>query len=96
MAARTTELLGANASLEREIAERTRAEGELRASRKELRDLASHLQSVREQERTQIAREIHDELGQALTALKMDVHWVGQRVDAEPALLDEDAGPCAA
>ncbi len=87
VAARTAELVGANARLEREIVERTRAEGELLASRKNLRDLASHLQSVREQERTQIAREIHDELGQALTALKMDVHWVGQRMDAEPALL---------
>ena len=43
--------------------------------------------SVREQERTDIAREIHDELGQALTALKMDVHWVGQRVgNGQPAV----------
>ena len=61
-----------------EVADRTRAEAELRVSRQELRDLAAHLQSVREQERAAIAREIHDELGQALTALKMDVHWLGQ------------------
>jgi PAS domain S-box-containing protein len=41
-----------------------------------LRNLASHLQSVREEERTAISREIHDELGQALTALKMDLYWL--------------------
>ncbi len=89
MAARTAELVGANARLEGEIAERTRADAGLRESRKELRDLASHLQSVREQERTQIAREIHDELGQALTALKMDVHWISQRVTAESVLAEK-------
>jgi signal transduction histidine kinase len=81
--ARTAELRDANVRLEVEIAERRRAEEELRRSRTELRDLASHLQSVREQERMDIAREIHDELGQALTALKMDLHWVGQRVGDE-------------
>jgi signal transduction histidine kinase len=80
--ARTAELKEANARLEMEIAERRRAEDDLRRSRQELRDLASHLQSVREQERTDIAREIHDELGQALTALKMDLHWVGQQIES--------------
>jgi signal transduction histidine kinase len=89
VAARTADLLGVNARLEGEVAERTRAEAGLRESRKELRDLASHLQSVREQERTQIAREIHDELGQALTALKMDVHWVSQRVTGEAVLAEK-------
>ena len=89
VAARTAELVSANTSLGREVAERTRAEAELRESRRELRDLATHLQSVREQERTQIAREIHDELGQALTALKMDVHWMGHRVDAQPVLVEK-------
>ena len=85
--ARTAELRQANLQLKSEIDERTRVESELRASREELRDLASHLQSVREKERTDIAREIHDELGQALTALKMDVHWIRQRVgDGQPAL----------
>jgi signal transduction histidine kinase len=83
---RTAELVDANVSLEREVAERTRAHSELRESRGELRALATHLQSVREEERTQIAREIHDELGQALTALKMDVHWIGHRIEAQPAL----------
>jgi signal transduction histidine kinase len=59
------------------VEERT---AEVRESREQLRDLASHLQSVRETERTEIAREIHDELGQSLTALKMDVHWLGQKI----------------
>jgi len=85
--ARTAALREANVRLENEIVERQHAEDELRQSRQELRDLASHLQSVREEERADIAREIHDELGQALTALKMDVHWVGQRLgDAAPQL----------
>jgi signal transduction histidine kinase len=46
----------------------------------QLRALASHLQVAREEERTNIAREIHDEFGQALTALKMDLAWLGHRL----------------
>jgi PAS domain S-box-containing protein len=46
----------------------------------QLRDLSAHVESVREDERTGIAREIHDELGQSLTALKMDVAWITRRV----------------
>ncbi len=89
---RTAELRQSNAQLKSEIAERTRVESDLRTSRQELRDLTSHLQSIRERERTEIAREIHDELGQAMTALKMDVHWIGQRIgDAQPALGDRTA-----
>ena len=57
----------------RDITEQKKAEEELRKSQKELRELSAHLQSVREMERTSIAREIHDELGQLLTALKMDL-----------------------
>jgi signal transduction histidine kinase len=48
----------------------------LRQSREQLRDLASYLQNVREQERTRIAREIHDDFGQSLTILKMDLSWL--------------------
>jgi signal transduction histidine kinase len=78
--ARTAALLTTNEQLQQEIAERARTEEKLQRSRRQLRDLATHLQYIREEERIQIAREIHDELGQALTALKMDVHWLGQRL----------------
>ena len=53
---------------------------ELRKSHEQLRNLAAHLQTVREEERTWIAREIHDELGQALTALKMDLSVMGKKL----------------
>ena len=59
--------------------ERFDAEQELKNSRERLRNLTSHLQNVREEERIYIAREIHDELGQALTALKMDIAWLGSK-----------------
>lgn len=66
--------------LMRDITEPKKAEEELKNSQKQLRDLTAHLQSVREQERTSIAREIHDELGQVLTALKMDLSWLNKRL----------------
>jgi signal transduction histidine kinase len=84
---RTAELRKANLHLQQEISERTRAEAELTRSQEQLRDLASHLQFIREEERTHIAREIHDELGQALTALKMDAHWLNQKLPQDQALL---------
>ena len=59
-----------------DITERKRAESELKRSHEQLRALTEHLHQVREEERTFIAREIHDELGQALTALKMDISWI--------------------
>jgi len=64
------------AALSREIAERRVAEQRARESEEKLRALAAHLITVREEERAHIAREIHDELGQVLTGLKMDVAWL--------------------
>lgn len=55
-----------------DVTERKRTEEELERSRDQLRALAGRLQKVREEERTRVAREIHDELGQALTAIKID------------------------
>jgi signal transduction histidine kinase len=56
------------------------AEDDLERSRDELRALAAELQCVREQERTAIAREIHDELGQTLTSLQLGLAWIAARV----------------
>jgi len=67
-----------------DITERKRAEEELRQSRAQLRDLAAHLQCVREEERIRIAREIHDELGQLLTGFKMDLSWLDKRLAQPP------------
>lgn len=70
-----------------DITERKRAEEVLRESEQahrmlsiELRRLAERQESVREGERTRIARELHDEFGQALTALNMDLHWLSARL----------------
>jgi PAS domain S-box-containing protein len=64
-----------------DITESKKAEALLLASYEEVRLLASHLQDVREEERTNMAREIHDELGQQLTGLKMDISWLNRRPD---------------
>jgi PAS domain S-box-containing protein len=66
-----------------DITERKQIETELEKSREQLRALSAHLQSVREQERTSIAREIHDELSQALTGLKMDLSWLQRNMDTD-------------
>ncbi len=55
----------------------------------QLRALSAHVESVREDERTGIAREIHDVLGQELTALKMDLAWLARRATGQEALLEK-------
>src|ERR1700687_5787306 len=65
------------------------AQHELERSREELRSLSRHLQSVREEEKARIAREVHDELGSTLTALRMDLDWMAERLPAEMEPLRE-------
>jgi signal transduction histidine kinase len=60
--------------------EHRRAEEQLRESHEQLRALSIYLQSVREEERTRIAREVHDELGQALTGCKLDLSWISGKL----------------
>jgi len=65
----------------------------LRESEEKLRRLAAHLISVREEERAHIAREIHDELGQVLTGLKMEVTWLAKRLK-DKALIEKTDSMC--
>jgi PAS domain S-box-containing protein len=71
------ELKRAKDELELRVMERTR---ELSAALGQLRELAAYSESVREDERTRIAREVHDELGSLLVAMKMDVNWLDKRL----------------
>jgi PAS domain S-box-containing protein len=68
-------------SIARDITERKQAEEKLKRSSKLLRELATHLQSIREEERTMISQEIHDELGQVLTALKIQVSLLANKLN---------------
>ena len=85
--------------LELRVAERTR---ELSAALGQLRELAAYSETVREEERTRIAREVHDELGSMLVALKMDVNWLDKRLseqqqrdlDAAQAMRDRMRAKC--
>lgn len=73
-----------------DITERKAAEETLQRSREQLRSLAARLQSIREEERIRIAREIHDELGQMLTGFKMDLSWLERRLFES---IDESVSP---
>jgi two-component system sensor kinase len=66
----------------RDISSRKAAEDALRQSQAELRELSAQVLQAREDEKTRIARELHDELGQQLTALKMDLAWARERLAA--------------
>ena len=66
-----------------DISQSKQAKQELLESREQLRDLSTHQQSVREEERARIARELHDELGQMLTGVKLDAMWLAMRLSGE-------------
>lgn len=77
-------LQAAHAGLERRVAERTAelssANLQLRQARDGLRRLSAHMNSVREEERAHIARDIHDDLGASLTAMQLELNWLRQRL----------------
>lgn len=77
--------------LEHEIEERKKAENALRQSQATLRELAAYQERIREDERKRIAREIHDELGQNLLALRLDVSALHARAGDRHPLLQERA-----
>ena len=77
--------------IQRDITEKHRSMEQLQTSREQLRALASRLQRVREEERTEVAREIHDELGQALTGLKLDISWMRSRLPRDHEMMAQCA-----
>jgi len=78
----------AKTELELRVAERTQA---LETALQQLRELAAWSETVREQERTRIAREVHDELGSLLVALKMDVGWLDKRLSEQEQQAAQEA-----
>ncbi|MGH7652805.1 MAG: histidine kinase [Gemmatimonadaceae bacterium] len=75
--------------IQRDVTDKHHASEQLRVSREQLRALAVRLQKVREEERTEVAREIHDELGQALTGLKLDVAWMKKRLPRDHEMMEQ-------
>ena len=76
----------------RDITQRRRAEEDLREMNRQLRSLSASLQEVREQERTRIAMELHDDLGQQLTGLKLELSWLGGRLKEGRRATPEEVG----
>ena len=73
-----------------DISEAKQAQEELERSKEQLRSLAEHLENIREQERKDIAFEVHDELGQELTALKLDIAWLETKItDTDPRIKEK-------
>ncbi len=70
-----------------DITRRKQLERRLKTSHKKLRRVSANLESVREEERKHVAREVHDELGQTLAALKIDLSWLSKRLPEEQELL---------
>jgi signal transduction histidine kinase len=81
-----------NENLEMEIEEHIKTEDRLIKSEKQLRGLGNQLQTVREEEKAHIAREVHDELGQTLTALKMEMGCLNHDLNSAPDLAQNRIG----
>lgn len=79
-------------SLVRDISKRKQAEETLRRSHADLRALAARLHHVREEERAKMARDVHDQLGQALTGLKMDLSLLRRHLPKDSTALQEETG----
>ncbi|MES2206910.1 MAG: sensor histidine kinase [Pseudomonadota bacterium] len=86
---RTKELKEANQQLELEILERKQIEQQLLESREQLRAHSTYIETVREEERKRIAIEVHDELGQLLTALKMNIALLRNQFKDNPIVFDK-------
>jgi two-component system, NarL family, sensor histidine kinase UhpB len=83
---RTGRIIG-TAGISRDITRRKKLESDLRKSRGQLRSLSAHLHSVREEERARLSRELHDELGQDLAALRLGLDWLeGQLLAGQGSL----------
>ncbi len=72
-----------------DFSERVKAQEEIRQTTEKLRQLTVHLQKIREEERKRIGREIHDELGQQITAIKMDVVWIDKKTPEQAVAIKE-------
>lgn len=77
----------------RDLSERRQAELELMEKNRQLQELSASIQNVRERERARISRELHDELGQSLTGMRMEVSWLGSRLkNLDPNLSQKAVG----
>jgi PAS domain S-box-containing protein len=74
-----------------DITEQRHSEEKLRKSHEQFRSLSAHLQTVREEERTRIAREIHDELGQSLTAIKLEMSMAHKQISRMKSKVHKDS-----
>jgi len=83
---RTLELEKINLQLQEEVSERKKNQEELRITAEQLRALSAHVESVREEERRRVAREVHDTLGQALTGLKINLSLLGRKLEGDAEL----------
>jgi PAS domain S-box-containing protein len=84
----------ARLSLIQDVTERNRAEDALKASKEQLHHLAVRLRSAQEEERTRVARYLHDELGQMLTALRMTCGWISSKLPSGQSDLHERMQSC--